>query len=65
MDKDCPICFGLGWVCENHPKRAWSETLGCMCGAGMPCQCNRTGEPGVDPPDYSELITDEREVKKH
>lgn len=22
---NCPICFGLDFVCENHPDRAWSE----------------------------------------
>jgi hypothetical protein len=28
------LCFGLGFVCENHPDRARSEELGCQCGAG-------------------------------
>jgi hypothetical protein len=42
INTHCPICFGLGWVCENHPKRVWSEELGCQCGAGMPCNCVRT-----------------------
>jgi hypothetical protein len=23
MDKNCPICFGIGWVCEKYPDRAW------------------------------------------
>ena len=49
--RHCSICFGIGWVCENHPSRAWSETLGCMCGAGMPCRCN-----DVEQPDTSEVI---------
>jgi hypothetical protein len=22
MDKNCPICFGIGWVCDKHPDRA-------------------------------------------
>jgi hypothetical protein len=39
IDPRCPKCFGLGWVCENHPNRAWSDELGCQCGAGMPCEC--------------------------
>jgi hypothetical protein len=39
INPDCPVCFGLGWVCENHPQRAWSEDVGCQCGAGMPCEC--------------------------
>ena len=40
---DCPNCHGLGWVCENHPDKVWSEEVegGCQCGAGMPCECNR------------------------
>jgi hypothetical protein len=46
MEKKCPICFGIGWVCENHPNRVWDEQ-GCMCGAGMPCQCNRQEEPDI------------------
>ena len=47
MDRNCPVCFGIGWVCENHPDRAWSDELGCMCGAGMPCECNRADEPNI------------------
>jgi len=39
IDPDCKICFGVGWVCENHPERAWSQRLGCQCGAAMPCAC--------------------------
>jgi hypothetical protein len=39
INPECPICLGSGWVCENHPKLAWSERLGCQCGAGMPCEC--------------------------
>jgi hypothetical protein len=27
----------------GHPRRAWSEELGCQCGAGMPCECQRAG----------------------
>ena len=47
MKGDCPKCSGIGWVCENHPDKAWSDELGCQCGAGMPCECNRTEEPDV------------------
>lgn len=36
MKFECPLCFGIGWVCENHLKRAWSEDLGCQ-----PCECTR------------------------
>jgi hypothetical protein len=58
-NKSCPICFGIGWVCENHPDRAWHEALGCQCGAGMPCQCNV-----VDAPDTSQII-EEQPVTGH
>jgi hypothetical protein len=44
-DENCPICFGIGWVCENHPDRAWDEK-GCQCGAGMPCECQRAQRIG-------------------
>src|ERR1017187_9558975 len=57
MDKMCPICFGIGWVCEFHPNRAWHEELGCMCGAGMPCECNR-----VDQEEDVQLLVSVRRV---
>lgn len=41
MNDKCKVCHGDGWVCENHPDKAWSKS-GCECGAGMPCECNRT-----------------------
>lgn len=41
IDPKCPVCFGLGWVCENHPERAWDEEMGCQCGPGMPCECQQ------------------------
>jgi hypothetical protein len=28
MGKNFLICFGIGWVCENHPHRAWHDKLG-------------------------------------
>jgi hypothetical protein len=35
IDPDCPICFGIGWVCENHPNRAvWRQ--GCLVIANEP-----------------------------
>jgi hypothetical protein len=55
--KDCPICFGIGWVCENHPYRAWHEELGCMCGA---CKSNSGEEP-----DVSQVLVDEQDVTRH
>jgi hypothetical protein len=53
-DPRCPIFFGLGWVCENHPQLAWSDEFGCQCGAGMPCECNQTED--FEEPDTSEVI---------
>jgi hypothetical protein len=55
MKPNCPYCFGLGWVCENHPHLPWTDDkLGCQCGAGMPCQCNRFG--AYEEPDVSKII---------
>lgn len=39
--KDCPICKGTGWVCEEHPDKPW-EHDGCG-GAGGRCVCNPEG----------------------
>jgi hypothetical protein len=64
MDKNCPKCFGYRMGVRN-PSLAWHQDLGYTCGAGMPCECNQVGEPGIDPPDYSELMTDERDIKEH
>ena len=50
--KYCYKCLGVGWVCENHPNLAWDDELGCTCGAGMPCECNRAD----DVPDTSQVI---------
>jgi len=57
IDPHCRICFGLGWVCENHPKRAWREELGCQCGAGMPCECNAAD--GLHELDLSTVLVEE------
>jgi hypothetical protein len=46
MNPNCPICRGIGWVCENHPEKPWDSELGCVCGAGAPCKRNETD--GVD-----------------
>jgi hypothetical protein len=63
IDPNCPVCFGLGWVCENHPMRAWDEKLGCQCGAGMPCECQR--ETGLEQPDVSRVLeTDDVDIKR-
>lgn len=42
INPKCPVCLGIGFVCENHPCRAWSEVFGCQCGAGMLCKCNHS-----------------------
>ena len=61
MDPKCPVCLGIGWVCENHPDRAWSEEFGCQCGAGMPCECFRAD--GLEEPDISQVIMRDRSTK--
>jgi len=53
IDPDCKVCLSIGWVCENHPQRAWTDELGCQCGAGMPCECVRTD--GLDAGHREEL----------
>jgi hypothetical protein len=64
-DRNCPICFGLGWVCENHPDKAWDKSIGCECGAGTPCDCNSGGEFGEDEPDTSGILIQENFHTKH
>jgi hypothetical protein len=54
IDPTCPVCFGMGWVCENHPRRAWDERIGCQCGAGMPCECQRAN--GLEQPDVNNIL---------
>jgi len=54
IDPHCAVCFGMGWVCENHPERAWNEKTGCHCGAGMPCECQHAN--GLEQPDVSKLL---------
>ena len=51
MNKNCPICRGIGCVCENHPDKPYDEELGCACGEGIPCACNDS-----TPPDTSQVI---------
>lgn len=53
----CQICFGSGWVCEEHPDKPMEHIkdrspfyklfLGdARCdGAGMPCKCNKANPP--------------------
>jgi hypothetical protein len=60
MKKKCQICLNVGWVCENHPLRPWSEEIGCMCGAGMPCRCN-----GKEDLDVRAVVIDESEITWH
>ncbi len=40
--KECEICYGEGWVCEDHTNKAWGDGNGCCGGAGSPCVCNKT-----------------------
>ena len=63
MNPNCPICRGIGWVCENHPEKPWDPELGCICGAGAPCKCNATG--GVDEPDVIQVIVDDEPKRRH
>ena len=38
----------------NHPRQAWDEKLGCQCGAGMPCECQRASD--LETPDVSKVL---------
>jgi hypothetical protein len=58
---NCTICLGIGWVCENHPKRAWRERRGCQCGAGMPCECVRAD--GLEEPDVGGVLSETLVIK--
>jgi hypothetical protein len=50
-------------VCENHPDKPWDTDLGCVCGAGMPCNCNETD--CVDQPDVSQVIIEDAPKRRH
>ena len=54
IDSDCEVCLRIGWVCENHPERAFSAEFGCQCGAGMPCERVRAG--GLEQPDAGQAV---------
>lgn len=48
----CTKCADSGWVCENHPDKAFSGVCfaddACSCGgAGMPCECNPMSRDGL------------------
>jgi hypothetical protein len=43
--RDCPVCKGIGRICENHTNVPWDDEIGCTCGAGRPCECNSGDEP--------------------
>jgi hypothetical protein len=66
MRTDCPNCKGLGWVCENHPRRPWSDSFGCTCGAGMLCKCvrDRNIREGIEEPDVSQVL-EKNALSKH
>jgi hypothetical protein len=45
MNENCPVCHGIGWVCERHPDRPYDDEKGCACGYGAPCACNDSSPP--------------------
>jgi hypothetical protein len=51
---NCPIYLGIDWVCENPPDKAWSDKLGCQCGARMPCKSHRHRDE-IDEPDVADV----------
>jgi hypothetical protein len=66
INPNCPICGGLGWVCENHPHLPWTKApRGCQCGAGMRCACNSSDDidVGVERPDVSGVLEENPPTK--
>jgi hypothetical protein len=67
INPNCPICHGLGWVCENHPHLAWTnEPSGWECGPGMKCECQRSADinAGIEKPELSAvLVSDDVKVE--
>lgn len=51
---NCTVCQGEGWVCEDHPDKAWDSGNGCCGAAGAPCVCN----PEAKMPPGSTIIWD-------
>ena len=49
IDPDCKVCLGVGWVCENHRQRAWTEELGYS--AALECRVNAFALMGIEEPD--------------
>lgn len=48
IDRDCSVCKGCGWVCEEHQTHPSDVTYAgpgaCGAGPGLPCECNPFGE---------------------
>ena len=46
MTAKCALSNDGGWVCDEHPGRAWDGPNACRCGAaGSPCPwCNVPAE---------------------
>jgi hypothetical protein len=56
---DCANCQDVGWVCEEHPDRPWSQKIanGCQCGARLPCpDCNPAANAATPPKRVVEKI---------
>lgn len=46
-DPNCPICQGIGWICENHVQIPYGKEE-CCGGAAAPCGCNELSKKGSD-----------------
>jgi len=44
-DPDCPVCKGVGLVCENHRGLSWPED--CECGDAVPCPACSIAQPNT------------------
>ena len=53
-------------MCENCPDQPWSEDIGCICGAGMLCQCQRKNcdvAEGIEASDVSRVLNEQPIIK--
>ena len=62
IDPDCKVCLGVGWVCENHRQRAWTEELGYS--VALECRVNAFALTGLEEPDVSQALK-ERTSARH
>lgn len=63
----CLLCEDCGWVCENHPNRAFEGVHACRCGgAGVPCpNCNPADETTTPQPPAGFTVDVGKKRRRH